>query len=153
MTAPDSLAELRQLFLTAPELGNTRFVAVALALGLVLVVLGLVRRHHLRAEYAPIWMLVAAGILVVSVWPPLLRSLTVAIGAWTPSSTLFFFGQVFLIGICLSYAVRLSQASVRIKNLAQEVALLRARIEAAEAAARQAEPPGAGEAPATPADG
>lgn len=150
MTRPDSLAELRQLFLSAPELGNTRFVAVALALGLALVVLWLVRRHHLRAEYAPIWMLVAAGILVVSVWPPLLRALTLAIGAWTPSSTLFFFGQIFLIGICLSYAVRLSHAGVRIKNLAQEVALLRARIEAAE---RRAERPGAGEAPATPADG
>ncbi|HTO08954.1 MAG TPA: DUF2304 domain-containing protein, partial [Myxococcota bacterium] len=58
-----------------------------------------------------------------------LRMLTRAIGAWTPSSTMFFLGELFLVAICLNYAVRLSRASLSIKNLAQEVALLRTEIE------------------------
>ena len=38
-------------------------------------------------------------------------------------------GQLFLVAICLNYAVRLSQASLRMKTLAQELALLRARVD------------------------
>jgi len=52
------------------------------------------------------------------------------IGAWAPSSTLFFLGELFLLAICLNFAVRLSRASVQLKNLGQEVAILRARLDA-----------------------
>ena len=48
---------------------------------------------------------------------------------WTLSSVIFFLGEVFLVAVCLNYAVRLSQAGVQIKNLAQEVALLRTRMD------------------------
>ena len=51
--------------------------------------------------------------------------------AWTPSSTLFFFGLVFLLTVCLNYAVRLSGLSLQVKLLAQEVALLRQKLAAA----------------------
>jgi hypothetical protein len=44
----------------------------------------------------------------------------------------FFLGEVFLVAICLNYAVRLSQSGVQIKNLAQEIALLRAQVEKLE---------------------
>jgi hypothetical protein len=44
----------------------------------------------------------------------------------------FFLGEVFLVAICLNYAVRLSKAGLQIKNLAQELALVRARIERLE---------------------
>jgi hypothetical protein len=66
-----------------------------------------------------------------------LRWLSRLLGAWTVSSTLFMLGELFLVAICLNYAVRISQASVHIRDLAQEVALLRQRLEQLE--------PGAGE--------
>jgi hypothetical protein len=56
--------------------------------------------------------------------------LTRAVGAWTPSSTLFFFGLVFLLTVSLNYAVRLSGLSLQVKLLAQEVALLRQKLAA-----------------------
>jgi Uncharacterized conserved protein (DUF2304) len=43
------------------------------------------------------------------------------VGAWTPSSALFFFGELFLLAICLNYAVRLSGLTLQVKNLAQEL--------------------------------
>ena len=104
-------------------------VAIAGSLLLATVVLWLVRRRGLRAEYTPIWMGVAGALLVVSVRMDILQAVTRAVGAWTPSSTLFFLGEVFLVVICLNYAVRLSQASVQMKNLAQELALLQVRVE------------------------
>jgi hypothetical protein len=81
-------------------------------------------------EGTPIWLGVAAAFLLVSLRFDLLRSLTRAIGAWTPSSTLFFLGELFLLAICLNFAVRLSRASVQLKNLGQELAILRARLDA-----------------------
>ena len=123
-----TLAHLRELFLDNPDLEHTRWLALSISLALVAAVLYLVRRRRLREEYTPIWLLVSAALVFLSFRLDLLRELTRAIGAWTPSSTLFFLGELFLVAICLNYAVRLSRASLLIKNLAQEVALLRAEV-------------------------
>ncbi len=123
------LEELRELFLNAPESGSAQWLAVIGSVALALVVLILVRRRSLREEYTPIWMGVAAALLLLSLRMDLLHAITRAIGAWTPSSTIFFLGEVFLVVICLNFAVRLSRASLQLKTLGQEVALLRARLE------------------------
>jgi hypothetical protein len=129
MSDAERLAELRELFLQAPESTAVRVLALVLSVGLAAVVLWLVRRRTLRAEYTPIWMGVALGTLVVGLQLDVLRALARALGAWTISSTLFFLGQFFLIAICLNYAVRLSQAGAQIRDLAQEVTLLRRRVD------------------------
>jgi len=125
-----TLEELREVFLSAEESQAARVVAVLVSVALASIVLILVRRRSLREEYTPIWLAVAAGLLVVSLRFDFLKALTRAIGAWTPSSTLFFLGEVFLLAICLNFAVRLSRASLQLKNLGQEVAMLRARLDA-----------------------
>jgi hypothetical protein len=126
-------ARLRELFLHASDAEGARVLALVCSVTLVATVLWLVRRRVLREEYTPIWMGVAAALLLLSLRLDLLHALTRATGAWTPSSLVFFLGEVFLVAICLSYAVRLSRAGLQIKNLAQELALVRARIERLEA--------------------
>lgn len=129
MTEAERIAELRELFLSAPGSGATRTLAVLGSLALVVVVLWLVRRRRLREEYTPIWIAVAIGIATVSLHHGLLRTLTQSIGAWSLSATLFFFGELFLIAICLNYAVRLSRITLEMKTLNQEIALLRAELD------------------------
>ena len=124
-----TLTQLRELFLASPDLEAARGMALAISALLLAVVLWLVRRRKLREEYTPIWVAVSAALVFVSLRLDLLRELTRALGAWTPSSTLFFLGELFLLAICLNYAVRLSRAGMQIKNLAQEVAILRARVD------------------------
>lgn len=124
-----SLEALRELFLTAPESGTTRFVGVAVSLALLAAVLALVRQRRLAERYTPIWLGTAFAVLLAVVWPGLLTRLTRILGAWTPSSAVFFVGEVFLIALVLDYAVELSEHRRRIKNLAQEVALLTAEME------------------------
>jgi len=136
MTDAERLEDLRRLFLDAPEAGATRLLAVAGALVLAGGILWLVRRRTLREEYTPIWLGVAAGVLLLGLDRSLLHALTRLLGAWSPSSTVFFLGLVFLVAICLNYAVRLSALTLETKNLAQEVALLRDALE-------HREPPGA----------
>ncbi len=128
-----TLAHLRELFLDNPDLEQTRWLALSISLALVAAVLWLVRRRRLREEYTPIWLVVSGALVFVSFRLDFLRELTRAIGAWTPSSTVFFLGELFLVAICLNYAVRLSRAGLLIKNLAQEIALLRAQVEKLEA--------------------
>jgi hypothetical protein len=127
------LDQLRELFLTAPESVTTRVLALGVSFLLVAVVLRLVYRGVLREEYTPIWMAAAFGLALVSVRFDLLRLLTRWSGGWTPSSTVFLLGEVFLVVVSLSYAVRLSRAGVQIKNLSQEVALLRVSMDKLEA--------------------
>jgi hypothetical protein len=123
--------QLREIYLSTPASLETRAIAVLLSLGLVALVLWLVKRRSLREEYTPIWLGVAVAIALVSAVGPLLHWLARAVGAWTPSSALFFFGQLFLVAICLNYAVRLSRLTLQVKNLAQELALLRANVDGA----------------------
>jgi hypothetical protein len=129
MSDAERLDQMRELFLSAPESAAVRVLALVFGIGLAGVVLWLVRRRTLRAEYTPIWMGVAAAILAVGINLDVLRGLARVLGAWTISSTLFFLGEFFLIAICLNYAVRLSQAGAQIRELAQEVTLLRRRID------------------------
>jgi len=127
------LEDLRELFLSAPDSDGVRLFAVAASFLLVAVVLWLVRRRSLQEEYTPIWMVVAFGLLVLSVRMDWLRAVTQAMGAWTTSSAVFFLGELFLVAICLNYAVRLSRSSLRLKNLAQQTALLQAQVDRLEA--------------------
>ena len=146
MTTTLDIETLQRLLTEQPAAKSTRIVALIVSVAFLLAVLNLVRRGRLREEYTPIWIVVALGIMTLSVWFDGLRAITRAVGAWAPSSTLFFFGEIFLLVLCLNYAVRLSSLTVHVKLLAQEVSLLRAELAAsALAAASGAGPhPGAG---------
>jgi hypothetical protein len=117
---------LRQLMMDQPEPWTTRGIALVVSVAFLAAVLNLVRRGRLREEYTPIWTVVALGIMTLSVWSAGLHVMTKLVGAWAPSSTLFFFGELFLLVLCLNYAVRLSSLTLHVKLLAQEVAMLRA---------------------------
>jgi hypothetical protein len=138
------LERLRALSIAQPEAQTTRWLAIAISLVLLGRVLLLVHRGRLREEYTPIWIGLAVAVLAGSVWFDGVRWLTRAIGAWTPSSTFFFFGVLFLLMLGLNYAERLSTFSAQVNRLAQEVALLRGAL------AVRAERPEADDAPGNP---
>ena len=51
------------------------------------------------------------------------------VGAVVPTSTLFFLCILYLALLCLHYSIRISHLTHRVKDLAQEVALLRSHLE------------------------
>lgn len=128
------LEALRRLAIEKSTGGVPRVLALLVSAIFLAAVLNLVRRGRLKEEYTPIWTMVALGIMALSIWFDAIRLITWAVGAWTPSSTLFFFGELFLLVLCLNYAVRLSTLSTQVKLLAQEVSLLRAELAAGRAA-------------------
>ncbi len=122
-----------------PDLGWEQALIVGFSLMLLLVVLWLVKQNRLREDYTPIWLMASLAAFVLAISQKLLHLLAWSLGAWTLSSALFFLAIVFLILICLQYAVRLSRLHLQVKNLSQEVALLRAALAAKDEPGRLSE--------------
>ena len=101
-----------------------QLMAILISLVLMVVIVELVRRRKLREEYSWLWLLTGASLLILSVWYELLVAITHVIGAVLPTSTLFFFGLLFLLLINLHYSIKISQLTTQVKNLAQQIALL-----------------------------
>ena len=99
-------------------------VAFAIGAGLLLLIVELIRRRKLREEYSVLWFLTGIGILVLVSWYDLLIWTTRFIGSVVPTSTLFFFALIFLFLVCLQYSVRISTLDNRVKDLAQQFALM-----------------------------
>jgi len=120
--------QLRALLLADTDTTAVRVVALVVAMLLFFSVFEAVRRRRLSESLTPIWLTCALAVLVLAVNLNLLETMTRLIGAWTPSSTVFFFALLFLLAISLSYAVVLTRLGRQVARLAQEIAMLKARL-------------------------
>lgn len=103
---------------------ETRVIAVAGSLFILGLIIELVRRRRLKEEYSLLWILTALVLLLFSLWYELLLEVTSLIGAVLPSSTLFFFGLMFVLLMLLHFSVRVSQLERQMTALVQEIGLL-----------------------------
>ncbi len=101
--------------------------AAMFGIGLLVTILELVRRRKLKEEYSWLWIIAGIAVVCVGLNYGLLQWLTEFIGAGLTSSTLFFFGIFFVLALCLQFSVKISSLETKVKNLTQEVALLRAK--------------------------
>ena len=103
--------------------------ALVTSLAALVFVLDLVRRRRLREEYSWLWLLTAGAMVLLVVWYRLLLAVTWVIGAVTPINTLLLCAVLFLFAIAVHYSMIISRLTTQVKNLAQELALLSARLE------------------------
>lgn len=108
---------------------HQRLFAVITSVTVFLFIIELVRRRRLREEYSWLWLLTGGTMLVLVIWYGLLLFITRLIGAVSPVTTLLLFSLLFLLAIAIHYSVIISKLTTQIKNLAQELALLSARVE------------------------
>ena len=110
-------------------IGDTRIriITIAGALAVVVVILELVRRRRLKEEYSVLWVVTSFVVLILAVWYGALEGITELIGATLPSSTLFFFGLLFVMVLSLHFSVRISSLERLVTTLVQEIALMSAQ--------------------------
>lgn len=84
----------------------------------------LLRRRRMNVEYGLLWLLLAAGVLVVVGWKGLLFRVTFWMGARQPASILTLLSLAFIFFFLAFLTVQLSTMSSRIRRLTQVVALL-----------------------------
>jgi hypothetical protein len=109
---------------------RAQILAVVGCVLLFVFVLELVRRRKLKEEYSILWMAVSLGMAILAAWADLLIGITRMIGAYSANSVIFFFGLLFLMCLVLHLTVRVSGLSEQNKDMAQDLALLRNRLEA-----------------------
>ena len=108
---------------------RNQVVALAISIGILLLIVELVRRRKLREEYSQLWFLTGVSLLVLMIGFDLLRWMSHLVGAISPISTIFFFAFLFLTLISLHFSVVISKLTDQLKDLAQRYALLENELE------------------------
>ena len=99
-------------------------IAIVLALLTFALIARLVRRGGLRSKYALLWLTCAALLVPLAVFPGLLDWYSRAIGIHYPPTALLLTAIAVLFGVAFQFSWELSRTEVRLRRLAEEVALL-----------------------------
>ena len=108
---------------------SQRVFAVIASVTVFAFIVEMVRRRHLKEEYAWLWVLTGAGMVVLASWYGLIEWITHLIGAVTPTTTLFLFGLLFLLLISVHFSMVISRLTQQVRRLVQELALLEAELD------------------------
>ena len=99
-------------------------ISILICVFLVVYVFELVRRKLLSEEYSMGWLVTGTLMLILSVSEDALRWVSELVGATLFTSTLFFFGLLFLMVICLHFSIRISALTKQVRTLTQHVGIL-----------------------------
>ncbi len=109
---------------------NANWFGVAAAVVLLVFILELLRRGILREKFAVLWLAVSTLLVVMAIFPGLLRGAADALGFEVPSNLLFFTGILFLLLVCVQLSYEVSRLEARTRRLAEDLALLTAQTRA-----------------------
>jgi hypothetical protein len=101
-----------------------QIISILICIFLVAYVFELVRRKHLSEEYSMGWLVTGTTMLALSVSEELLKWVSELVGATLFTSTLFFFGLLFLMVICLHFSIRISALTNQVSKLTQSIGIL-----------------------------
>ena len=101
-----------------------QIISILICIFLVAYVFELVRRKHLSEEYSMGWLVTGTTMLALSVSEGLLKWGSGLVGATLFTSTLFFFGLLFLMVICLHFSIRISALTNQVRKLTQSIGIL-----------------------------
>jgi len=111
-------------------LPEQRPFAILTSLALLTVIVYMIRKRRLREEYALLWLGVGLALIALALWYQLLEGLTRLIGAVDPTSALFIFSLLFLLILSIHFSAVNSRLKDQVKDLTQEIGLLRSEVEA-----------------------
>ena len=101
-----------------------QIISIFICIFLVAYVFELVRRKHLSEEYSMGWLVTGTLMLILSVSDDAIRWVSGLVGATLFTSTLFFFGLIFLMIICLHFSIRISALTQQLRTLTQHIGIL-----------------------------
>lgn len=104
-------------------------IGAVLVLGLMV---ELLRRRQLSEKYAALWLIVGLGVLILLVAPGLLRVVSQALGFEVPANLLFLVAVTLLLAVTVHLSWELSRLEDETRVLAEDLALVRHRVEALE---------------------
>jgi hypothetical protein len=95
----------------------------------LLLVVELLRRRHLRGKYAVLWLALALISSVFAVAPSLLAGLARLVGVKLPVNLLFFAATLLLLALSMQLSYESGRLEAETRTLAEELGLLRLEVE------------------------
>ena len=108
---------------------NQKIFALTISISAFILIISLIRKNRLREEFSVLWFVTCATIFVLVIKYDWLTALTYLIGAKLQTTTLFIGSIIFLMLLSIQFSIILSKMSNQIKNLSQDNALLRSKID------------------------
>ena len=109
---------------------STQFLLMAIVAFSLLFILRLVRQRKLRGKYALLWVGVGLLLFAFAVWPDVIIPVAEWVGVEYEPAVVFGAAIAFLFLMVVHFSFELSRSEDRTRVLAEEVALLRARLDA-----------------------
>jgi len=109
-------------------------LGIAFGFAVLAIIFSMLLRRKLREKYAVLWLLIGVLILVLAIFPGLLAAAAQLLGVELPANLLFILALALLIGVTLHQSWELSTTEEETRRLAEEVAILRADVEALRSA-------------------
>lgn len=108
---------------------NVYTISIAFSLVFLIVVVELVRSNKLQEKYSFLWLVLGAAVLLLSITPDIMETISQWLDIKNPPSLLFLFGLVYLLIYNLHMTTVVSRQSEKITRLVQELALLKDKTE------------------------
>lgn len=89
----------------------------------------LIAKGVLQLKYSILWLLVGASFVVLAIFPRILNIISELLGVFTPVNALFLIGYIFLLALVFSLTIAVSKYSDKVRELSQQIALLKKEIE------------------------
>jgi len=109
-----------------------KIISIAVSGFIFFTVIELIRRDHLKERYSLIWLAASVALIVFSSWRGLLHFIAEKLGIYYPPSFLFLLAIAFLILLLLHFSTIISSLSDHNKRLAQEIGVLKSRLDRVE---------------------
>jgi len=109
--------------------GYSYALGLAGAAVVVVLVVELLRRRHLRGKYAVLWLALSIVCLAFAAAPALLRTLAELVGVRTPSNLLFFLAILTMLAVIMQLSYQTGTIEEKTRVLAEETALMKLELE------------------------
>jgi hypothetical protein len=108
---------------------NVQIFTILVVLAFIFFVFRLVIKRKLRAEYSIVWIICSSILLIFSFWREGLEILAKIMGVYYAPALIFLIANLTIIIFLVHLSVVNSKQHEQIKKLAQEVALLKSKVE------------------------
>lgn len=119
---------------------SLRIFLIVICLTFFGVVIFMLRRDKLNLKYTLVWLLTSFVMLLFSVFPEIAFAISALIGIVEPVNAVFLFAVLFILLILFTFTIIITRVSARIRKLAQDAALLEARLRELEQRSSDQEP-------------
>jgi hypothetical protein len=102
-----------------------QYIALTVSILFLFLIIELVRNGKIKESYSILWLFFAVSFILLSIWRDGLEIFSRFVGVFYPPAALFLILFILIILILIQFSIVISKQSKHIKDLTQEIALLR----------------------------